>query len=385
MLVNHAIGKTLVLFDPQLPAARAGQIVGVLNGDESPPVREEVSAEKHQEIWTRNQGFAEKLQQQIPGLVMADRDRDAYLQYASEKRGLPLQEAEHRFARESALQLIAEDGSYSVIILLEDDILRLHYVIREIRQPEQIDAVVVAFRDILDSACKITGFKPYDIGAKRFLDKADDLEEFFSQSAQAAGEVMLLCKRYNARMRFLRGLFHFLNVTVLFVAALLVALSVYFAEIVKDVIPAETVNFRISGKQPAEDSGIFPDYQLFGTLNETAEETSLTVPKSVYDAAEPEQTIRLYETGKPQKPLITKEEYDRHMPVYHLGFATVTLLGFFALPLILIIGIIYARWLRRPAGDRRDNEVVRAVQGYIWVSLAVLLGAGYGIVRMFLL
>lgn len=385
MLVNHAIGKTIVLFDPQLPAARAGQIVGVLNGEEAPPVREEVDAEKHQEIWTRNQGFAEKLQQKIPDLVMAERDRDAYLQYATEKRGFPLQEAEHRFARESALQLLAADGSYSVIILLEDDILRLHYVIREIRKPEQIDAVVAAFRDILDSACKITGFKPYDIGAKRFLDKPEYLEEFFSISAQAADEVMQLCKRYNARMRFLRSLFHFLNVTVLFVAALLVALSVYFAEIVKDVIPAETVSFRISGKQLAEDSGIFPDYQLFGTMNDAAEATALTVPKSVYDAAEPEQTIRLYETGKPQKPLITKEEYDRHMPVYNWGFAIVNLLAFFALPLVLIVGMVYARWLRRPAGDQRDKEIVRVVQGYIWVSLAVLLGAGYGIVRMFLL
>lgn len=381
MLVNHAIGKTIVLFDPHLSAMRAEQIVAVLNGDEPPPAREEVSAEKHQEIWTRNQGFAEKLLQDIPGLVIAERDRAAYLQYATEKRGLPLQEAEHRFARESVLQLAA-DG-YSVMILLEDDILRVHYVIREIRRAAQIEEVVTAFRSILGNTCKATGFKPYDISGNRFLDKPEDMEAFLKQSEQAAGEVMRLCKRYDSRMRLLHSLFHFLNVTVLFAAAILVALSVHFAEIVKDVIPAETVGLRVSGKQIGEVSGIFPDYQLFGTLDDTDEETRVTVPKRIYEAVEPEQVVRLYETGKPQKPLITQEEYDRHMPVYDWGFATVNLLAFFALPLVLIVGIIYIRHLRRPAGDARDAEVVRAVQGYVWASLAVLLGAGYGILRMF--
>lgn len=385
MLVNHAIGKTLVLFDPHLSAMRAEQIVAALNGEEASLAREDINEEKHQDILTRNQGFAEKLMRDIPGLVMMERDRDAYLQYATEKRGLPVHEAEHRFERESVLQLVAADGSYSVMILLEDDVLRVHYIIREIRQAAQIDALVEEFRNILEAACKLTGFKPYDIGAKRFLDKQDDTEAFLKQSEKAAGEVMRLCKRYESRMRLLHSLFHFLNVTVLFAAAILMALSVHFAEIVKDVIPAETTGLHISGKQIAENSGIFPDYQLFGTLDNTDEETRITVPKSVYDAAKPEQVIRLHETGKPQKPLITPQEYDRHMPVYNWGFATVNLLAFFALPLVLIIGVIYARFFRRLKGDARDSEILRAVQGYIWVSIAVLLGAAYGIVRMFLL
>lgn len=382
MLVNHAIGKTLVLFDPHLPAMRAEQIVAVLNG-EAPPAREEVDEQKHQEILARNHEFSEKLLRDIPELVTAERDRAAYLQYATEKRGLPLHEAENRFTREAALQLTVPDGSYSVLILLEDDILRLHCVIREIRQPAQIDAVAEAFGTVLERVGHVTGFKPYDVSAKRFLDRPEDRQAFLDQSAQAAGEVMRLCKRYDSRMRLLHSLFHFLNVTVLFAAAILFSLSVYFAEIVKDVIPAETVELRISGKQIAENSGILPDYQLSGTLDDTTGEIRVTVPKSVYDAAKPEQVIRLYETGKPQKPLITPQEYERHMPVYDWGFATVNLLGFFALPLVLIIGIIYGRYLRRPKGDIRDAEVLRAVQGYIWVSIAVLLGAAYGILRMF--
>jgi len=383
MLVNHAIGKTIVLFDPHLSAARAGQIVGVLSGEEAAPAREDVDAEKHQEIWTRNQGFAEKLQQQIPGLVMAERDRDAYLQYATRQRGLPLQEAEHRFAREAALQLTGTDGSYSVIILLEDDIIRILYSIREVRQTAQIDDIIAVFRAVLETSCQVTDFKPYDSGAKRFLDKPEYLDDFFARSEQAAAEVLRLCRRYHSRMGIFRSLFHFLNVTVLFAAAILFMLSIYFAEIVKDVIPAETVGLHVSGKQIAEDSGIFPDYQLFGTVKETGEETRVPVPKSVYNTVKPEEVVRLYVTGKPDKPLITPQEYDRHMPVYNWGFATVNFLAFFSVPLILIVWGIYARYLRRSAGDARDAEVLRMVQGYIWASLAVLLGAGYGILRMF--
>ncbi|TVQ82558.1 MAG: hypothetical protein EA357_08880 [Micavibrio sp.] len=383
----YAIGKTLIFFDPALPAARASSILREVGGDKE---EDSVAAgnlpyrppEDTEEVERRNLKFSETFSAAVPGFVPAERDRAAYLEDAVARLGLTQEQAEKKFARDIALQLLPPDGSYAVFVVFEDETVRAFFSVRRLKTIAQMDEMLAAFRTVFENLERITGFKAYDCGARKFLERAEDHEAFARQSAKAAEEMIRFWQRYDSRMRFVRSTFHFLNLTVLFAAALLFYLGTYFGGLVKDVIEGEVLRYRVEAKPPPESRGMFAHYRIEGVVLETETRHPLSVTRRIYGAAEIGETIPVHATGQEHKPFITQEEYRKFSPVYNWGFAHVNSLGFFALFLVGMILLVYRRYLRL-AADSRDMMVASAVRGYIWIGLAVLLGGGYTILRMF--